>query len=193
MYDDEYGDELDYDDEDISEDDENRLSDDDELGEMGEIEGLHGEPGVVEVVMGDDDDMDDDDDLSEEDDDELGSEDMEDLEDHVEVVEEIVDEDGNPMEDDGDSDWESETDEEENEDEEDIDYDGEEQDFEEAHIHGMEPGDIIGSLARAVMDPEDDYAEQDEMDELEGHYLDDGRPDGEDDDGMFPLGTTAPL
>ncbi|OLN87260.1 E3 ubiquitin-protein ligase TOM1-like [Colletotrichum chlorophyti] len=174
MYDDEYGDELDYGDEEVSDDGEDGVSDEDEeLGEMGEIEGLHGEPGVVEVIMGeDDDDMD-------EDDDEISDDDMDsdNMDDHV--VEEIVDEDGNPIEDDGASDWESDTDD-EDEDDEDVDYEAEAQELEEAHMHGMEPGDIIDNLARAVMDPED--YEGDDMDDLGDHYLDDGRDEDDDED-----------
>lgn len=183
MYDDEYGDELDYGDEDVSDDGEGVSDEDEELGEMGEIEGLRGEPGVVEVIMDEDDDMDEDEDEMSEDD-EMDSDDMEDMEDHLDVVEEIVDEDGNPIDDDGASGWESEeTDEEEDDeddDDEDVDYEAEIQDADEAHMHGMEPGDIIDNLARAVMDPED--YEGDDMDDLGDHYIDDGR----DDDGETP-------
>ncbi|TQN70708.1 E3 ubiquitin-protein ligase TOM1-like protein, partial [Colletotrichum shisoi] len=93
---------------------------------------------------------------------------------------EIVDEDGNPIEDDGASDWESESDEEEDEDDEDVDYEAEAQELEEAHMHGMEPGDIIDNLARAVMDPED--YEGDDMDDLGDHYIDDGRDEDDDED-----------
>ncbi|OHE97086.1 HECT-domain-containing protein [Colletotrichum orchidophilum] len=180
MYDDDYGDELDYGDEDVSDDGEDGVSDEDEeLGEMGHIEGLHGDPGVVEVIMGDeDDDMDEDDDESEDDD--MDSDDMEEMDEHIDVVEEIVDEDGNPLEDDGASDWESESEEEDDEDEEDIDYEAEAQDLEEAHMHGMESGDIIDNLARAVMDPED--YEGDDMDDLGDHYIDDGRDEEDDED-----------
>ncbi|KAK2058850.1 HECT-domain-containing protein [Colletotrichum caudatum] len=179
MYDDEYGDELDYGDEDVSDDGEGGVSDEDEeLGEMGEIEGLHGDPGVVEVIMDEDDDMDEDDELS--DDDEMDSDDMEEMEDHVDIVEEIVDEDGNPIEDDGASDWESESDEEEDDDDEEVDYEAEAQELEEAHMHGMEPGDIIDNLARAVMDPED--YEGEDMDDLGDHYIDEGRDEDDDED-----------
>ncbi|KAL2880471.1 E3 ubiquitin-protein ligase tom1 [Colletotrichum sp. CLE4] len=180
MYDDDYGDELDYGEEEVSDDGEDGVSDEDEeLGEMGHIEGLHGDPGVVEVIMGDeDDDMDEDDDDSE--DDEMDSDDMDDMDEHIDVVEEIVDEDGNPIEDDGASDWESESEEEEEEDDEDIDYEAEAQDREEAHVHGMESEDIIENLARAVMDP-DDY-EGDDMDDLGDHYIDDGRDEDDDED-----------
>ncbi|GJD05526.1 HECT-domain-containing protein [Colletotrichum higginsianum] len=65
-----------------------------------------------------------------------------------------------------------ESDDEDDEDDEDVDYEAEAQELEEAHMHGMEPGDIIDNLARAVMDPED--YEGDDMDDLGDHYIDDG-------------------
>jgi E3 ubiquitin-protein ligase HUWE1 len=132
---DEYGDEMDYDEE-FSGDNEEDVSDEDEdeLGGMGPIEGLPGDiAGDIEVVMdemededmdeddeGDDDDEDDEED-DDDDDDEIGSEDMEELEDQVQ----IMDEEGNPVDDDGQSGWEDETDEDDegDEDEEEIDYD----------------------------------------------------------------------
>ncbi|KAH7367184.1 hypothetical protein B0T11DRAFT_348394 [Plectosphaerella cucumerina] len=182
MYDDEYGDELDYGDDEVTDDGDEGVSDDDdeELGEMGEIEGLHGEPGVVEVVMDDDDeDMDDDDD-DELSDDELDSDDMDDLDDHVHAVE--LDEDGNEIGDEDASGWESETDEEDDgEDDDDIDYDVEEEDIEDPHLRGLAPGDIIDNLARAVMDPDEDF-EPEELDEMGDHYLEDGRHDDDDED-----------
>ncbi|KAH6688555.1 E3 ubiquitin-protein ligase [Plectosphaerella plurivora] len=182
MYDDEYGDELDYGDEEITDDGDEGVSDDDdeELGEMGEIEGLHGEPGVVEVVMDDDDDEDmdedDDDELS---DDELDSDDMDDLDDHVHAVE--LDEEGNEIgADDDASGWESETDDDdEGDDDDEIDYDVEEEDIEDPHLRGLAPGDIIDNLARAVMDPDEDF-EPEELDEMGDHYLEDGRHDDDD-------------
>lgn len=128
MYDDEYPDELDYGDE-MSQDGEEDVSDDDEeIGEMGEIEGLPGDPVGVEVIMddGDDDeddddeDMDEDEDLSDDDDDDGNDDDMaSDMEDDMEDRIEIVDEEGNPVEDDGGSAWESETDDEDEGDEDD--------------------------------------------------------------------------
>lgn len=118
MYGEEYPEDIDYGDE-MSQDGEEDVSDEDEeLGEMGEIEGLPGAPVGVEVIMEDDDDDDDEDDEDmdeddegsedddDEDDDEIGSEDMDDIEDRIE----IVDEEGNPLENDGASGWESETD-----------------------------------------------------------------------------------
>lgn len=126
-YEDEYADELDYGDE-MSQDGEEDVSDDDEeLGEMGEIEGLPGHPVGVEVIMDDDDDdddadedededMEDDDEPSDDEDEDDGDEDdLEDLEDIEDRIE-IVDEAGNPLGDDGDDGWESETDEEDGDD-----------------------------------------------------------------------------
>lgn len=130
-YEDEYGDELDYGEE-MSQDGEEDVSDDDEeeLGEMGPIEGLPGHPVGVEVIMDDDDedeDADEDEDEDMEDDDEPSDdededdeedddlEDMDDIEDRIE----IVDEAGNPLGDDGDDGWESETDEEDGDGDED--------------------------------------------------------------------------
>ncbi|KND94357.1 E3 ubiquitin-protein ligase TOM1-like protein [Tolypocladium ophioglossoides CBS 100239] len=177
MYGDEYDDEeMDYGDDDISNDGEDNISDEDEeLSGMGEIEGLHGEPGVVEVIM--DEDEDDDDTSDDEDDDEMESADMEDVEDRVE----IVDEDGNPIEEDGDSGWESESDVEDDEDPEadDLNYEEEVQDEDEAHIHGLGAGDLLDNMARAIMGDDDGY--EPELG-LEDHYLDDGHDEGEDDD-----------
>ncbi|KAK0747675.1 hypothetical protein B0T21DRAFT_343426 [Apiosordaria backusii] len=144
MYDEEvYEDELDYGDE-MSQDEEDNPSDEDEeeLGEMGEIEGLPGDPGVVEVIMGEDDDEDedmdeddddDDDGSDEDDDDEVGSEDMQDVEDQIE----IMDEEGNAIDDDGDDGWESETDEGDEEGEEELDYEAEAQNLHDTHAESM--------------------------------------------------------
>ncbi|KAM0286056.1 hypothetical protein ACHAQH_001064 [Verticillium albo-atrum] len=181
MYDDEYGDELDYGEEEISDDGDNGISDDDdeELGEMGEIEGLHGDPGVVEVVMDDDDDMgDDDDEMS----DDMDSQDMDDMDDHVDVVEEIVDEDGNPLDDDGASDWESDSEDEDEEDDEEIDYEAEVQDLDEAHMHGLGPEEILDNLTRAVVMAPDGEFDPEDMEGLGEHYMEDDRGDEDDDD-----------
>jgi E3 ubiquitin-protein ligase HUWE1 len=174
MYGDEYDDEMDYDDEDISDDDQDNISED---SEMGEIEGLPGDPEVVEVIMDGDEDEEDDDDDSEDDDD-LDSADMESVESRVE----IVDEQGNPMEDDGASEWESDDDVEDEEDEDgdieadDLDYEAAGQDMDEAHIHNIAPpADLLGNMARALIEGEE--YEPELMDE---HYLESGH----DDDGM---------
>lgn len=180
MYGDEYDDEeMDYGDDDISDDEDNISDDDEELSEMGEIEGLHGDPGVVEVIMDDDDDDDEDDDDEgsddeDDEDDEVDSADMEDVEDRVE----IVDEEGNPLEDDGDSGWESHSYEEDDRPQvDDLDYEAEAQDEDEAHIHGMGPGDLLDNMARAIMGDDDGY-EPELMDGLDDHYIDDGHDDG---------------
>ncbi|KAF4343676.1 e3 ubiquitin ligase HUWE1 [Fusarium beomiforme] len=174
MYGDEYDDEMDYGDEDISDEEDNISDEDEELGEMGEIEGLHGEPGVVEVIMDEDDEDESDEDIDDEDD--VESADMEDVEDQVE----IVDEDGNPLDDDGNSGWESAShdgEEDDDQEEEDLEFD--------ADVHGehmpMEPGDILDGMARAIMGDGDVY-DPDMMEGLEDHYLDDGHDEDEDED-----------
>ncbi|KAI8684605.1 HECT-type E3 ubiquitin transferase [Fusarium keratoplasticum] len=174
MYGDEYDDdEMDYGEDDISDEEDNISDEDEELSEMGQIEGLHGEPGVVEVIM----DEDDDDDDSEEDDeeDDVESADMEDVEDHVE----IVDEDGNPIDDDGNSGWESASHDEDDEDhdDEDLEYDA---DVHEEHIQ-IGPGQLLDGMARAIMGDDDAYG-PDLMDSLDDHYLDDGHDEDEDED-----------
>lgn len=182
MYDDEYGDEMDYEDEqsldheeDVSEDD------DDEVEGMGHIEGLPGDLGLVEVTMeedDDDDDMDDDDDLSEEEDDEIGSEEMDAIDSRIQ----IVDEEGNPVADDGASGWESETDSEEEEDDEeddDIDYEAEAQDLDEAEIHGLEDVDPrFPGLMQHLVEHDDEYEGVDDINNVNNLYLDDGEEDG---------------
>ncbi|RGP79709.1 e3 ubiquitin- ligase huwe1 [Fusarium longipes] len=173
MYGDEYDDEMEYGDDDIS-DEENISDEDEELGDMGQIEGLHGEPGVVEVIMDEDDDEDDSDEEID-DDDEVESADMEDVEDQVE----IVDEDGNPLDDDGNSDWESashDDDEDEDQEEDDLEYDGH---VHEEHMHM--PGDILDGMARAIMGDGDVY-DPEMMEGLEDHYLDEGHDEDEDEE-----------
>lgn len=173
MYGDEYDDdEMDYGEDPMSDDGEDDISDDDEeLSGMGEIEGLHGDPNVVEVIM--DEDEDDEEDSDDDDDEDMDSADMEDMDDRVE----IVDEDGNPLEEDGDSGWESESDVEEDDDpdEDALDYDAEVQEQEEAHMHGMEPGDLLDNMARAIMGEGGGY---DNDLGLDDHYLDDDHDDG---------------
>ncbi|KAM3565487.1 hypothetical protein MY1884_000192 [Beauveria asiatica] len=180
MYGDEYDEEMEYGDEEMSDGEDDISDDDEELSGMGDIEGLHGEPGVVEVIMDDDDDDDDDEDEVEESDDEGGeadSADMEDMEDRVE----IVDEDGNPIDDD--SAWESDSDMDDNEVQpaEDVDYEAEAQDEDEAHIHGMGPRDLLDNMARAIMGDDEGYGHE-IMDGLDDHYMDDDQDNVEDDD-----------
>jgi E3 ubiquitin-protein ligase HUWE1 len=131
-----------------------------------------------------DDDEDDEDDSDEDDeddeDDEVDSADMEDVEDRVE----IVDEDGNLIEDDGESGWESETSAEEDDGPEvDIDYEGEVQEADEAHLHGMGPGDLLDNMARAIMGGDEDGYEPELMEALDEHYMDDGHDEG----GMYNI------
>ncbi|KAJ3492058.1 hypothetical protein NLG97_g5480 [Lecanicillium saksenae] len=180
MYGDEYDEEMDYGDEEMSDGEDDISDDDEELSEMGEIEGLHGEPGVVEVIMDDEDDDEDDEDEDESDDedgDDADSADMEDMEDRVE----IVDEDGNPIEDD--SAWESESGVDENDEHagEDLDYEAEVQDEDEAHIHGMGPRDLLDNMARAIMGDDEGYGPE-IMDELDEHYMDDDQDDIDEDE-----------
>ncbi|KAJ4016602.1 E3 ubiquitin-protein ligase tom1 [Fusarium irregulare] len=176
MYGDEYDDEMEYGDDDISDEDDNISDEDEELGGMGPIEGLHGDSGVVEVIMDEDDD-DDDSDEEIDDDDEVESADMEDVEDQVE----IVDEDGNPL-DDGNSDWESAS---HDDDDEDEDQEEDEMEF-EGHVHHEHmPGDILDGMARAMMGEGEVY-DPEMMEGLEDHYLDDGHDEDEDEDDEEP-------
>jgi E3 ubiquitin-protein ligase HUWE1 len=175
MYGDEYDEEMDYGDEEMSDGEDDISDEDEELGEMGEIEGLHGDPGVVEVIMDDDDGEDDDEDEeddSDTDEDEDGdSADMDDMDDRVE----IIDEDGNPIEDD--PEWESESEiGEADGDVDDIDYEGAAQDDDEAHLHGMGPRDLLDNMARAIMGDGDGY-EPELMEGMDEHYLDDDHED----------------
>lgn len=164
MYDDEvYDDELEYGDE-MSQDEEENPSDDDdeELDGMGHP----GEPGVVEVIMGEgehdhdeDDEMDEDDeeeptdDDEDEDEDEMDSDDMEDIEDRIE----IIDEEGEPLDDDGNDAWESDTDEEDDEAEEELAFDAGAQDLHDALMHGHAIDQLgrIPDILRNVVDGED--------------------------------------
>jgi len=181
MYDDEYDDEMEYDEEDdeirdpeedVSEDDE----DEEEMAGMGPIEGLSGDLGVVEVTMDEDDEDEDDedDDMDEDDDDDSddsdeNSDEMDDVEDRIE----IVDEEGNPLEDDGASGWESSSD----EDEEDVD--GEEfgehdEELDEPHTHDLvgDGAPRIGDIMRAI---DEDF----QIDDLNDRFV--AEVDDEDD------------
>ncbi|KAK0635031.1 hypothetical protein B0T17DRAFT_27906 [Bombardia bombarda] len=184
MYDDEpYDDELDYGEE-MSQDGEDNPSDeDDEIGEMGHIEGLPGDPGVVEVIMSENDDEDEDEDMDEDDEDEPtdeddeddDSDDMDDVDGHIE----IIDDEGNPIQDDGGS-WESDTDEEDEEDEAELDYEAEVQNLQEAQMHALHDNGQLGhfpQMIRAAMDAED--LDREVIRDFEDHYVDDG---GEEDD-----------
>ncbi|KAK3304364.1 uncharacterized protein B0T15DRAFT_503638 [Chaetomium strumarium] len=186
MYDDEgYEDELDYGDE-MSQDEEDNPSDEDE-DEMGEMGGLPGDPGVVEVIMGEDDEdemeddehesSDEDEEEDEDDGDEMDSDDMEEVEDRIE----IVNEEGNAMDDDGASDWESDTDDEDEEAGEELDFEAEAQEIHDAlmHGHGIDHLGRVPDILRNAADDEDIDGE--DIQDLDDHYIDDGF-DGEDDE-----------
>lgn len=195
MYDEEpYENELEYQDE-MSEDGEQAVSEDDEeLAGMGDMEDLPANPGVVEVIMGEgddgedeDDDMDEDDDEEsdedDDDDDEVGSDDLEAVEEQIE----IVDGDGNNLDDDGASGWESDTDDEEGDEDEEMEYEGEAQNLQEvaqmqAAQMGMDNEQLghFGNIMRAAM--EGDGLERDEF---EDGYID--IDDGADEEGSYCL------
>lgn len=104
MYDDEYDEGMDYEDE-MGRDVDEVISDEDEdLGEAGPIEGLHGEVGMdVEVVIDGEDDE-----PSDDDDDQDDSEDM-DAEEEVEVIDEITgDNENDSLAEGDDEDWQDE-------------------------------------------------------------------------------------
>lgn len=178
MYDDEYDDDMAYESEDREEDVSDR--EDEDLEGMGPIEGLSGEPGVIEVTMEDDDvDEMDEDDEEEESDEEEDSDEMDDLEDRIE----IVDDEGNPLDDDGASDWESEPDDAVDADPE-IDYEGEAQALQEADIHDLDDVDGLnrfGNIMRAIGDGDFEPIVED-LNHLNDHYL-----EGEEDDGESSL------
>ncbi|KAI1083973.1 hypothetical protein F5B20DRAFT_361105 [Whalleya microplaca] len=175
MYDDEYDEDMGYESEDREED----VSERDEEEDMGPIEGLSGDHGVIEVTMEDDedDDMDEDDDEDGSEDDDLDSDDMDEAEDRIE----IVDDEGNPLDDDGASGWESETDDEDDGDE--IDYEAEAQDLQEADIHELEEVDNIGrfsNVMRAI--EEEDFEPVDDLNPLNDRYMEDEDEDEDEDD-----------
>lgn len=184
MYEDEYDEDMGYESEDREEDVSER-DEEEELEGMGPIEGLAGDHGIIEVTMGEDDE-DDDDDMDDDDDDEDGSEDddldsdeMDETEDRIE----IVDDEGNPLEDDGVSGWESETDDEEEDDDDDgeeIDYEAEAQELQEAaDLRDLDDVDglgRIGNIMRAI--EEEDFEPADELNALNDRYMEDEDEDG---------------
>jgi E3 ubiquitin-protein ligase HUWE1 len=176
MYEGEYDDEMDYE-EDGPEDDEDNISDEDEEIEgMGPIEGLSGDHGVdVEVIMEDDEDEEEEEGSSDEvDEDEQDSED-----DDTRV--EIIDEVGNVQELAGEDDvgeWESDEDDDEGEEE---DYEGQAADQEEEQIHAMAGMSAmegpIRHLVRALQSGDDDDA-ADIMEHMEAEAIEHGEDDG---------------
>jgi E3 ubiquitin-protein ligase HUWE1 len=203
MYDDGgFGDEMEYEEEASADGEENVSDEDEELDDMGPIEGLPGDPEVVEVLMREDDDDDDvdDDDMDDDDEDEDG-EDDDDVQSGAEDQMEMVDDEGNPIEDDGASGWESEGGEDDEEDSGDddgdeddedgeIDFEAQAHDFEdeaedfEALVRGREQAQArlaaMDGLIREVVSG-DDY-DGDEAGEDEDRYGDDG---GLEDDGKW--------
>lgn len=185
MYDEEYPDEMDYDEE-VSVDGEENVSDEDDEDDvhgMGHIEGLPG--GVVEVTMEDEDEDDDEDDMDEDDDEGSDEDDdiedaMDDMDDDIEERIEIVDDEGNPVDDDGASGWESDTDEEDDDGDE-VDYEAEAQEIAEAAAHGLDDVDGLGRFN--IMHPmDDDYDGVDDINNMNNPYLEDEDEDEEDDD-----------
>ncbi|KAJ8129516.1 hypothetical protein O1611_g4114 [Lasiodiplodia mahajangana] len=179
MYDDEYDDDMAYESEDREEDVSDREEED--LGDMGPIEGLSGEPGVIEVTMEDDDDvdeMDEDDDEDESDEDE-DSDEIDDAEDRIE----IVDDEGNPLDDDGASDWESDPDDAADEEAE-IDYEAEAQDPPEVVFHDLnDPEELnrFGNIMRAIGDGDFEPIVED-LNQLNDRFLEEEEDDEEDED-----------
>ncbi|KAJ8122765.1 hypothetical protein ONZ43_g1120 [Nemania bipapillata] len=179
MYDDEYDDEMAYESEDREEDVSDREEED--LGDMGPIEGLSGEPGVIEVTMEDDDDdvdeMDEDDDEDDSDEEE-DSDEMDDAEDHIE----IVDDEGNPLDDDGASDWESDPDDAADEEAE-IDYEAEAQDPPVVFHDLNDPDELnrFGNIMRAIGDGDFEPIVED-LNQLNDRFLEDEEDDEEDEE-----------
>lgn len=200
MYEDEYGDEMEYEEDmgDMDDDAEDNISDEDEdIEGMGHIEGLPGDHAMdVEVIMEEeDDDEDDDDTASDEDDDE-------DDDGRVEIIDEAGD--IQHLGEDADLDeWESDDGHDEGDEEE--DYEGHGQDEDEGHLHqGLDVGHMVdgplGDLVRALgggegaVDILERMEEQmeaegldpDDEDRMGGDYMEDGEGDGK-----FPLCTGA--
>ncbi|CAK7216830.1 E3 ubiquitin-protein ligase tom1 [Sporothrix bragantina] len=181
-----YDDEMDYDDE-ITDDGEDPLSDEDDE-EMGPVEGMHGEPGVVELVMDDGEEDEEDDEDSE------GSEDMEDIEEQIDdAIEELGEDD--IMEDDGASDWESDS---EGEGDEDDGFDGDDgydvdpHHHHHGHLHQVQihvpDADRLGHLDDIVRNMNAGFGGDDvEIDNYDDPYIEEGAEEDEedeDDDGM---------
>ncbi len=160
MYEDEYDEDMDYGDE-ISADDEENISDEDDLNEIGAMEGLSEN---VEVIMGENEDDDDSMDEDEEDPDEVGSAD-------IEEIEEIIAGDDDAMDEEGGSGWGEETSDDGDEGE-DADFDEVEQ-GEAARVVGGHDLDSepLTRMFRAAMDG-DDFPPFDD-------YVDDGGEEGE--------------
>ena len=112
MYDDEEEEAVEYEDEmDVRDHDQVISDEEEEIGEVGHMEGLHGDAGMdVEVVIGDEEDDDEDDDDEDEDPDDSEDDDMDDNGD-VEVIDEINgDDEGASLAEGEDADWEEDMD-----------------------------------------------------------------------------------
>ncbi|KAH6682847.1 hypothetical protein B0J14DRAFT_647073 [Halenospora varia] len=179
MYEAEYDEEMDYEEE--PGDAEDNISDeDDEIEGMGPIEGLSGDHGVdVEVIMDDDDDEDDEDGSSDDDEDH----DSEDDDARVEIIDEAGNVQEIGVEDDMD-DWESDDNDDDDGDEE--DYEGHTADQEEHELHGLGGMDMaagqLGHIVRALggEDAVDIMERMEEQMEAEG-IIDEGDDDDDDD------------
>ncbi|PMD45728.1 hypothetical protein L207DRAFT_578634 [Hyaloscypha variabilis F] len=180
MYEGEYDDEMDYE-EDGPEDDEDNISDEDEEIEgMGPIEGLSGDHGVdVEVIMEDEDEEDED--GSSGDDDDSEEHDSEDDDARVDIIDEAGNVQQLVAEEDDMGEWESDDDEEDDGEEE--DYEGQAADQEEEQMHaiaGMGGMDgPIRHLVRALQGGDEDDAadimEHMEAEAIEREAEDDGQ------------------
>ncbi|KAI0422307.1 hypothetical protein F5X98DRAFT_369773 [Xylaria grammica] len=177
MYDDEYDDDMPYESEDREEDVSDREEEEEDLEGMGPIEGLSGEPGVIEVTMEDDDDVDemDEDDEEDESDEDEDSDEIDDDEDRIE----IVDDEGNPLDDNA---WESESEDMADEEAE-IDFAAETRDLREADIHDMDDADGLnrfGNMMRAIGDG--DFEPLEDLNHINDRYMEEEEDDEEDED-----------
>ena len=189
MYEDEYGEEMDYEDGMDRDEDEIISDEDDDLGEAGPIEGLPGDRGMdVEVVI-DEDDEPSDDENDDEDDQDDSEDDMDDDNDDIEIVDEVTgDAENDSLADGDDEGWQDEDENEQNE-ERYID-----EDFVEDPSQEQDPPivarDIVhefGGAEAALQRLEglDDGHPDLRMDVDPGRYMEDLRPDEEDDGEIF--------
>ena len=176
MYEGEFGDEMEYDEE---PDQDDVISEDDEDGPdgMGPIEGLSGDHGVdVEVIMEDDDDDEDEDDSSDHDEEDDDDDDEDDMDDDARI--EIIDELGEVQElVEGEDmvEWESDGNDEENQNEENYEDEGEDLGADHMHDHhhhhhDMNPDGALGQLLRSLGEGE---AAAELLDRIEAGQMDD--------------------
>jgi E3 ubiquitin-protein ligase HUWE1 len=186
MYDDEYGEEMDYGDE-IEDREENVSDEDEDIDGMGPVEGLPGDAGMVEVIMGEPDDDDEGDTDEDDEDDDEESEDSDDSDDidgsgeQLDIVEE-VEALQQAIDDGGGSPWESGTDDDgEDDDDDEADYEAEGQDNIDAQHALQDLEDRFGQIVRAAIDSNDVEVGR-EFREFADRILD-GPPDAEIDEG----------